>query len=423
MAGLLDFNDPETRMGLGLLALSQMPRSQTAQGLMGLLASQDQAAKDKADAEWTQLQTAKKRQEMDAAAKTEQANADRLAAIPSLYEQGAGGGLAGFNVQRAIALGMDPDTIQKYAALPNVGRQEVARTIETTDGQGRPITVQLDKFGNRIGEGLGAWKAPMVINQGDRQTLLDPATRQTLGSLGVNMSQAERDASARGWASNAIARERLSMDRADMGPGGVKAPAGYRWGPDGNLVAIPGGPAEKSNTATEGERKAATLLQRLEGSQSQYLNALADDKDAAKPGLIANGLRSMGAEALANTVTGENRQRVEAAQLDMLDAALTLGTGAAYTREQLEGYRKSYFPQLGDDPKTIAEKQARLDNVISSARVAAGRAAKSIPSQTGGASGSWDGGAFPKVPMRGQVIGGYKFKGGNPADQSNWEKQ
>lgn len=27
------------------------------------------------------------------------------------------------------------------------------------------------------------------------------------------------------------------------------------------------------------------------------------------------------------------------------------------------------------------------------------------------------------APMRGQVIDGYKFKGGNPADQSNWEKQ
>ena len=43
MAGLLDFNDPETRMGLGLLALSQMPRSQGFQGLLGLLAQEGQA--------------------------------------------------------------------------------------------------------------------------------------------------------------------------------------------------------------------------------------------------------------------------------------------------------------------------------------------------------------------------------------------
>lgn len=31
--------------------------------------------------------------------------------------------------------------------------------------------------------------------------------------------------------------------------------------------------------------------------------------------------------------------------------------------------------------------------------------------------------ARPRAPMRGQVVQGYKFKGGNPADQSNWEKQ
>lgn len=31
--------------------------------------------------------------------------------------------------------------------------------------------------------------------------------------------------------------------------------------------------------------------------------------------------------------------------------------------------------------------------------------------------------AKPGAPMRGQIVQGYKFKGGNPADQSNWEKQ
>ena len=28
----------------------------------------------------------------------------------------------------------------------------------------------------------------------------------------------------------------------------------------------------------------------------------------------------------------------------------------------------------------------------------------------------------PPVPMKGMVQNGYKFKGGNPADQANWEK-
>jgi len=41
-----------------------------------------------------------------------------------------------------------------------------------------------------------------------------------------------------------------------------------------------------------------------------------------------------------------------------------LGTGAAYTKEQLEGYRKSYFPQIGDSKENILAKQQRLNNVI-----------------------------------------------------------
>lgn len=65
MAGLLDyvFNSPEGRMGLGLLALGQMPKSQGMQGLMGLLASQDAAAKSKADSAWQEEARGRQRKE------------------------------------------------------------------------------------------------------------------------------------------------------------------------------------------------------------------------------------------------------------------------------------------------------------------------------------------------------------------------
>lgn len=61
--------------------------------------------------------------------------------------------------------------------------------------------------------------------------------------------------------------------------------------------------------------------------------------------------------------------------------ALTLGTGAAYTREQLEGYRKSYFPQLNDTAATVKSKQDRLQNLLESAQIASGRAASNIPTK------------------------------------------
>lgn len=157
---------------------------------------------------------------------------------------------------------------------------------------------------------------------------------------------------------------------------GILERRGNEWVPItvGGKQVMPKGAGAGAGNATEGERKAATLLQRMQGSEAQLEAALKLDKTAAKPGLVSSGLRSLGMDTVANTVTPENRQKVEAAQLDILDAALTLGTGAAYTKEQLEGYRKSYFPQLGDKPETVRDKQERLNNVLGAARIAAGRA-------------------------------------------------
>lgn len=140
-------------------------------------------------------------------------------------------------------------------------------------------------------------------------------------------------------------------------------------------------PDASGGTSTEGERKAATLLQRLQFSQNQLTKALTDDPKAAGPEAFAAAVGKFSTTA-GNLLNSQARQRVEAAQLDILDAALTLGTGAAYTREQLEGYRQAYFPAYGDEPQTILDKQARLQNVIEAAQIAAGKAGKLVPLQT-----------------------------------------
>jgi hypothetical protein len=151
-----------------------------------------------------------------------------------------------------------------------------------------------------------------------------------------------------------------------------------------------GGPGSGGGkAASEGERKAAFLATRLAGSLAQInsvANRAAKGKtgeaavearaDAVKPGLatIFGGTSNW----FGNMLTGSDRQRVENAQLDILDAALTLGTGAAYTKEQLEGYRRSYFPQINDSDEAIADKKARLDLALEAAKVGAGTAAPQI---------------------------------------------
>ena len=137
--------------------------------------------------------------------------------------------------------------------------------------------------------------------------------------------------------------------------------------------------ATSINMPSEGERKAATLASRLNFSVGQMNEAIGLDPKAAMPNTAAEIARFVSrTEFLPNKLNTEQRQIVEAAQEDILDAALTLGTGAAYSREQLAGYKKSYFPQLGDGPDQVKSKQARLNNLLKSAEVASGRAASQI---------------------------------------------
>jgi hypothetical protein len=167
------------------------------------------------------------------------------------------------------------------------------------------------------------------------------------------------------------------------------APAGAGRGSVGvtDITArIPLVGAAKNAQTTEGERKAATLLQRLQFSQGQLMQALKEKPDADKPGLFASAVGKLSTTG-ENLLNSAERQRVQAAQLDILDAALTLGTGAAYTKEQLEGYRTSYFPAYGDEPATVLDKQLRLKNVIDAAKTAAGRAAKLVPAAPAAAGG------------------------------------
>lgn len=181
-----------------------------------------------------------------------------------------------------------------------------------------------------------------------------------------------------------------------------KPPTGYRWAdssnPEAGLQPIPGGPGDPAVKAagnpSEDERKAAGYMNRIQLGQNTLNEITGKNPDAAKQSLLQRGASMLPVfgEDLSNLAASTDRQRVEAAQLDMLDAALTLNTGAAYTREQLKGLTKSYFPQIGDDPATIQDKTARLNALIDTARIRAGRAApqgqaqvpQAAPAQSGG---------------------------------------
>lgn len=129
---------------------------------------------------------------------------------------------------------------------------------------------------------------------------------------------------------------------------------------------------------SESERTAGFLTGRIKDAVSRLGQGAMKDRSALAPTFGVEAVRKVAGDTAANYITDDERQVVRAAQMDILDAALTLGTGAAYTKEQLEGYREAYFPKLGDSSEAIASKNQALKQLLENARVKAGRSAPDI---------------------------------------------
>lgn len=162
--------------------------------------------------------------------------------------------------------------------------------------------------------------------------------------------------------------------------------------------------------STEAERTAGFLASRLADSLSNLTSISSTSPSAGKPGLTETVAGVFGAEA-ANASRGAERQQVVANQLDILDAALTLGTGAAYTPDQLRNYRDTYFPKLTDKPETVTAKGQKLLALLRAAKIKAGNAAPpALDAAIRGAEQRFAGGAEQPSPGAGPKVRRY-----NPA--------
>ena len=428
MAGLLDsiFNTPEGRLGIGLLSMAG-PQSRpmgVGERIAGALQQQDAYKQQLAEQESNKLRNEFQAEQMagmrrknsreDAAMQAAMRKQQALSGLWSggspalaplmgdaesgiLPSAGQPATLGQLDVQAALRAGYSPEEIEKLASLRNVGLDEVARTM-TGMQNGREVSQQFDKFGRPVGQGMEQFRAPIMQNLGNETVALNPFSLQKMQSFAMGMTPGQA-------ASNNIALQNLGLSRArfdfdkekNKAEGGANgytfnaAAGGYvPKNPSLEFIPLKGAPAQNKGNVTEGERKAETLRQRMEGSLNQLQSVTKENPGAASPSLLAETARKIplfGGDNTANAVMGSDRQRVEAAQLDILDAALTLGTGAAYTKEQLEGYRRSFFPQPFDSEETVKDKKDRLDNILRSARTAAGRAAPAetprqpVPSQ------------------------------------------
>jgi len=279
MAGLLDFmQSDDARLGIGLLAAagpSQMGFGERLQGVMQGMDSHRLAQKRSGLLDAQLAETLAQADQRRTVAQREQTALDRQAriqaALPGLLggsgAPGAPQPAGGFDVQSAIRLGMTPDEIVKYAGLQDIGRPKATRQMEVDDGQGGKRIALVDDFGREVA-GFAGYTAPVQVNQGDRISFVRPSAGL---SLGVGMSPAERDASARGWTTVNQGAQRLALDQQNAVAS--KAPAGYRYKADGSMEIIPGGPADQKASA-EGQKKV---------SEAKDVLGLLDEVDTLLP--------------------------------------------------------------------------------------------------------------------------------------------
>lgn len=258
--------------------------------------------------------------------------------------------------QRAAALGIELDKVKAIVESQNWGRPEVARTLDTIDEQGRPVTLKEDKFGGRIGSPMGQWKAPMSMGLGNRNALVDPVSGGERASFAIGQSPdsaASVAATLRGQNMTAgTAAQRLEFDRSQTGKpvmhdGSWYYPPTFSQ-PGGAMVTPPGQNPPKGSAA---------LAQKNAGAALQ----LVDKADKLLPD--ATGSYFGAGLDTAGQVFGKSTKGAQTiAELKLIEAGLIMNM------PRLEGpqsdkdtmlYRQA-AGQIGDPTIPIQTKQAAV---------------------------------------------------------------
>jgi hypothetical protein len=331
------------------------------------------------------------------------ARAELAASIqpPSANELKAGQYQQIADVYAAQGKSEDAKRYQEMSERLNPRPEIVGQPIEVTDTKGNPILVQQYKDGSvKTMTGYGPKRDVVLQSLGGQTVAINKSALKGGETYAQTMTPAEIANLGISRANLGVAQAGLGLRQQEFARSAfdrVETPEGLTYvpkAPGGTPIPIMGAGGEQlkgvsGGKPTEGERKAATLLSRMELSQAQM-----QQSQQGVPGFFT----SMSPRVLKD----EDRKRVEDAQLDFLDAALTLATGAAYTEDQRKSAMQFYFPRYGDDATTIADKEIRRQRMMDAARLSAGTMSSAVLPE-GGAGGTAGGGGAAR-PSLGNIF-------------------
>lgn len=265
------WDDPKTAAIMGLAG--GLLQGNAGAGLQqGLLGAQRQSqinaqtkrmeAQDAMDAEKFGIQKQQWQSQLDAA-KAKQFNEQQVREMLPRVARGE------IDAATAIAAGVPAELIKAIKEAPNLGRSKVARTVKGMGPDGREYEYQVDEYGQRVGDGLAQFRAPVMQDLGGQVAALDPYTLQPKAQFGKTMTFADRNAAG----NLALSRERLAFDRQGGAEGMKPKLVDGQWvtppigmGPGQAIPAIKPTAIKDANEALALIRQAEQIIPKSTGS-------------------------------------------------------------------------------------------------------------------------------------------------------------
>ncbi len=315
---------------------------------------------------------------------------------------------------------------QAYAAREQMAAQRAQQMAQAAELQ--PLQV------DQLRQNMLAKRMAMQDDQQRRNALMQYGASGSINALAMADPKLAAQMRMQETASNqrnALARENMQGRNALMQQqiaarsGAGRPPPGYRPTPDGNLEAIPGGPADLKQQGVLNQDTAA-----LTGGINSFDRLATAANEALKhPGLAGiTGLRG----ALPN-IPGSDAADAQA-KLNTLKSQVGFGVlqdmrnnsktgGALGAVSDAEGKRLEANLAALENAQSETQMRDSLQKIVDYSAGAKDRLRGAYNLKHGDkAPAGTQTTAAPKGPAVGAVERGYRFKGGNPADQASWEK-
>ncbi|QGZ42719.1 hypothetical protein IP92_05748 [Pseudoduganella flava] len=332
---------------------------------------------------------------------------EQQAAIQQAARESMAGGSFDTNGFIGRVQGIDPlKAIQLQHQLAKAQPKYDSGITWVNGPDGKPVAVRTADDGSiKQLDGLAPRDKAELVNLGGTSVAVNPFDLKPGQSFQRTMTPDGAASNAIARANLGIAQQRLALEQRAQA-GGAKAPQGYRWAANGQLEAIPGGPADPK-AGKEG-------VQRTQDA-SDVLSIL----NEAEPLLKASTSSYLGAGAdqVARAFGASTKGSEAAAQLKVLQGLLVSKMpkmSGPQSDKDVQLYREM-AGQIGDATLPESTRKAAANTIRNLNEKYLGMAPGSSRQQTTQP-------AAPKSVIKGQVMDGYRFKGGNPADPNAWEK-